>query len=88
MTIEIGYRIPKETLRTTTKNDIEEVTTSEIFRGKTVVLFTMLGAFTPTCSAQQLPGYLANAIAIKAIKAKGMALIACLSVNDTFVMNA
>jgi peroxiredoxin len=85
MTIEIGYRIPKETLRTTTKNGIEEVTTSELFRGKTVVLFTMLGAFTPTCSAQQLPGYLANAIAIKA---KGMDTIACLSVNDTFVMNA
>lgn len=61
------------------------MTTDEIFSGKKVVLFAVPGAFTPTCSAKHLPGYLQKA---DAIKAKGVDTIACLSVNDAFVMSA
>jgi peroxiredoxin len=61
------------------------LTTEEIFSGKKVVLFAVPGAFTPTCSAKHLPGYLQNA---DAIKAKGVDTIACLAVNDAFVMAA
>jgi glutaredoxin/glutathione-dependent peroxiredoxin len=85
MTITIGDTIPTITLRTKTENGIEEISTSDIFKGKKVVLFALPGAFTPTCSAQHLPGFIANA---EAIKAKGVDTIACLSVNDAFVMDA
>ena len=61
------------------------ITTAELFGGKKVVLFGLPGAFTPTCSAKHVPSYLANA---SAIKAKGVDTIACLSVNDAFVMGA
>jgi peroxiredoxin len=61
------------------------ISTDELFRGKKVILFSVPGAFTPTCSNQHLPGYIKNAAAIKA---KGVATIACVSVNDVFVMDA
>ena len=62
-----------------------EVSTDDIFKGKTVVLFAVPGAFTPTCSAKHLPSFLSN---IDGLKAKGVDTIACLSVNDAFVMGA
>jgi peroxiredoxin (alkyl hydroperoxide reductase subunit C) len=63
----------------------KEITTEELFGGKTVVLFGVPGAFTPTCSAKHLPGYTEN---YEALKAKGADVIACMAVNDAFVMGA
>jgi peroxiredoxin (alkyl hydroperoxide reductase subunit C) len=85
MTIKVGDRIPSATLHHMTENGPEAITTEEIFAGKKVVLFALPGAFTPTCSAKHLPGFVANA---EEIKAKGVDTIACLSVNDAFVMGA
>ncbi|MHA1152102.1 MAG: peroxiredoxin [Alphaproteobacteria bacterium] len=85
MTIQVGDRIPSGTLHHLTENGPEAITTDEIFAGKKVVLFALPGAFTPTCSAKHLPGFVAKA---GEIKAKGIDTIACLSVNDAFVMGA
>jgi peroxiredoxin len=85
MSIRVGDRIPSVTLRHMTADGPAEITTEEVFSGKTVILFALPGAFTPTCSAKHLPGYLRHA---DAIKAKGVDAIACLSVNDAFVMDA
>ena len=85
MSIKVGDRLPEATLRTMTAEGPQAKTTSDIFAGKTVALFAVPGAFTPTCSARHLPGFLDQA---KALKAKGVDLIACVSVNDVFVMNA
>jgi len=85
MTIQVGERIPSGTLHHMTENGPEAITTGEIFDGKKVVLFALPGAFTPTCSAKHLPGFVAKA---DEIKAKGVDTIACLSVNDAFVMGA
>ena len=85
MTINVGDRLPEATLRTMTPEGPQAKTTSDIFAGKTVALFAVPGAFTPTCSARHLPGFLDEA---KALKAKGVDLIACVSVNDVFVMDA
>ena len=85
MTIQVGDHLPEATLRTMTAEGPQAKTTGDIFAGKTVALFAVPGAFTPTCSARHLPGYLDEA---KALKAKGVDLIACVSVNDVFVMNA
>ena len=85
MTIKVGDKIPSVTLQHMTADGVAGITTDEIFGGKRVALFALPGAFTPTCSAQHLPGFVANA---GAIKAKGVDTIACLSVNDAFVMNA
>jgi peroxiredoxin len=85
MTIKVGDRLPEATLRTMTSEGPQAKTTSEIFAGKTVALFAVPGAFTPTCSARHLPGFLDHA---KALKAKGVDLIACVAVNDVFVMDA
>ncbi len=85
MTIKVGERIPSGTLFHMTENGPEAITTDEIFAGKKVVLFALPGAFTPTCSAKHLPGFVAKA---EEIKAKGVDTIACLSVNDAFVMGA
>jgi len=85
MTIQVGDRIPSGTLHHLTENGPEAITTDEIFAGKKVVLFALPGAFTPTCSAKHLPGFVAKA---DEIKAKGIDTIACLSVNDAFVMGA
>jgi len=82
MPIQKGEKIPAVTLKTTDMND---VTTNELFAGKKVVIFAVPGAFTPTCSQQHLPGYIAHA---DAIRAKGVDDILCISVNDAFVMGA
>ena len=85
MTIQVGDKIPSATLHHMTANGPEAITTEEIFAGKKVVLFALPGAFTPTCSAKHLPGFVAKA---EEIKAKGVDTIACLAVNDAFVMGA
>ena len=85
MTIQIGDAIPAATLSTPTADGPKPITTDEIFKGKTVALFAVPGAFTPTCSARHLPGYIDNGADLKA---KGVDTIACISVNDPFVMGA
>ena len=83
--IKVGDRIPSVKLKHMTAEGIKDITTDEIFKGKKVVLFALPGAFTPTCSAKHLPGFVQKA---SEIKGKGIDTIACLSVNDAFVMNA
>ncbi len=85
MTIQVGDNIPSGTLHHMTESGPEAITTEEVFAGKKVVLFARPGAFTPTCSAKHLPGFVSKA---GEIKAKGVDTIACLSVNDAFVMGA
>ena len=85
MAIQEGERIPAATLKHKTAEGIEDISTDELFSGKKVVLFALPGAFTPTCSAKHLPGFVASA---SDIKSKGVDTIACLSVNDAFVMEA
>lgn len=85
MTIQIGDRIPSATLSTPTADGPKPITTADIFGGKTVALFAVPGAFTPTCSARHLPGFTDN---LDAIKGKGVDTVACISVNDAFVMAA
>ena len=82
MAIAAGEKIPSVTLKRT---DMSDISTEELFGGRKVVVFAVPGAFTPTCSNQHLPGYIAQA---DAIKAKGVDEIVCLSVNDAFVMGA
>ncbi|HEY9690588.1 MAG TPA: glutathione peroxidase [Oculatellaceae cyanobacterium] len=79
-----GQRVPNVTFRTRTNNDWVDITTDELFAGKTVVLFSLPGAFTPTCSSTHVPGY--NELA-RVFKQNGVDHIICLSVNDAFVMN-
>ena len=85
MTIQIGDRIPDATLTTMTADGPKPVTTAELFGGKTVALFAVPGAFTPTCSLNHLPGYLENR---DAILAKGVDDSAVIAVNDWHVMGA
>lgn len=85
MPISVGDKIPEGSFMTMTAEGPKPVSTSELFDGKKVVLFGLPGAFTPTCSAKHLPGYIENA---DALKAKGVDTIACMSVNDAFVMGA
>ena len=85
MAVKVGDKMPSGTLSEMTKDGPTPVTTDELFKGKRVVLFAVPGAFTPTCSAQHLPGFLQHA---KDIKAKNVDTIACLAVNDPFVMGA
>jgi peroxiredoxin len=85
MTIRIGDHVPSCTLRRMTDDGVSEITTDEIFSGKRVVLFALPGAFTPVCSGRHLPGFIEQA---GAIHARGIDRIACLSVNDAFVMDA
>ena len=84
LTNQEGQRVPKVTFRTRKDNEWVDVTTDDIFAGKTVVVFSLPGAFTPTCSSTHLPGY--NEFA-KAFKENGVDEIVCISVNDAFVMN-
>ncbi|MBV8888850.1 MAG: peroxiredoxin [Alphaproteobacteria bacterium] len=85
MTIKVGDRVPSVTLRYLTAEGVKAVSSDEFFRGKKVVLFGLPGAYTRTCSSRHLPGYVGGAADLKA---KGVDTIACLSVNDAFVMNA
>lgn len=85
MTIKVGDKIPSCTLKTMGKEGPTDITTDDIFSGKKVVLFAVPGAFTPGCSLTHLPGYVVNA---DKIKAKGVDTIACMAVNDAFVMDA
>ena len=85
MTIKVGDQLPSVTLQHKTADGIQSVSTDDFFKGKKVVIFAVPGAFTPTCSAKHLPGFVSNA---DVIKAKGVDEIACVSVNDAFVMDA
>jgi peroxiredoxin len=85
MTIKVGDTIPSMKLMVATVDGPKEISTDEIFKGKKVVLFAVPGAFTPTCSAKHLPGFVQNAADFKA---KGVDTIACIAVNDAFVMGA
>ncbi len=84
-TIKVGDPIPSMKLMTATSDGPKEVSTDEVFKGKKVVMFATPGAFTPTCSAKHLPGYVQNA---EAIRAKGVDTIVCMAVNDPFVLAA
>jgi glutaredoxin-like protein len=79
-----GKRVPNVTFRTRVGSEWRNVTTDEIFKGKTVAVFSLPGAFTPTCSSTHVPGY--NELA-PALRANGVDRIVCISVNDAFVMN-
>ena len=85
MAIAVGDKIPSAKLKTMTAEGPKDISTDDIFNGKKVVLFAVPGAFTPTCSAKHLPGFVEKAAEIKA---KGVDTVACLSVNDAFVMGA
>ena len=85
MTISVGDPIPDVKLVKATAEGPEQIGSAEFFAGRTVALFAVPGAFTPTCSARHLPGYIEKAADLKA---KGVDEIACISVNDAFVMGA
>jgi peroxiredoxin len=85
MAIKAGERMPKGTLKRMTQDGPKDLSTDELFKGKVVVLFSVPGAFTPTCDAKHLPGFVQLA---DQIRAKGVDTIACVAVNDVFVMNA
>jgi glutaredoxin/glutathione-dependent peroxiredoxin len=85
MTIKAGDRMPEGKFKTMGDKGPQDLTTAQLFDGKRVVLFSVPGAFTPTCDAKHLPGYLELA---DKLRAKGVDTIACMAVNDVFVMNA
>jgi peroxiredoxin len=85
MTIKVGDKLPQATFMHFTADGPAPLSSDDLFKGKTVALFALPGAFTPTCSAKHLPGFKQHAAELKA---KGVDTIACLSVNDVFVMKA
>ena len=85
MTISVGDKVPSADLNIMTDDGPGGISTDDIFAGKKVAVFGLPGAFTRTCSARHLPGYVDNA---NALKAKGIDSIVCISVNDAFVMGA
>ena len=85
MTVQVGDRIPETVVTTMADAGPNPLTTTDYFSGRRVVLFSVPGAFTPTCSARHLPGFVEHA---EALKAKGIDAIACTAVNDVFVMDA
>ncbi len=85
MTISVGDKIPNATVMMATEEGPNQVQTSDVFGAGKVALFSLPGAFTPTCSAKHLPGFVTRA---EEFKAKGVDKIVCMSVNDAFVMNA
>ena len=85
MTIQVGDKLPDVPLTVATENGPEQTTAGEFFAGRRVALFAVPGAYTPTCSARHLPSYVDKAADIKG---KGVDEIACISVNDPFVMSA
>jgi glutaredoxin/glutathione-dependent peroxiredoxin len=85
MTIKVGDRMPEGKFKTMGDKGPQDLTTAQLFDGKRVVLFSVPGAFTPTCDAKHLPGYVELA---DKLRAKGVDTVACMAVNDVFVMNA
>lgn len=85
MGVSVGDKLPEATFMEMTANGPEPRSTSDVFAGKTVALFAVPGAFTPTCSAKHLPGFVDQS---EALAAKGVDEIVCTSVNDVFVMGA
>ena len=85
MTIQAGDKLPNAKFKTMQGGEMTDIASDAVFAGKKVVLFAVPGAFTPTCSAQHLPGFVEKA---DEIRAKGVDTIACVSVNDAFVMDA
>src|SRR6201997_3114211 len=85
MTVKIGDRVPSVTLRYVTPDGVQAVSSDDFFRGKKVALFAVPGAYTRTCSQRHLPSYVTHAAELKA---KGVDTIACIAVNDPFVMAA
>lgn len=85
MTIKVGDRMPEGNFGIMTKDGPGSMSTGDLFKGKKVVLFAVPGAFTPTCSMNHLPGYIKHA---DEFRAKGVDTVACMAVNDTFVMDA
>ena len=85
MAIQVGGTIPSVKIKYLDDSGMQETSTDDLFKGRKVVMFALPGAFTPTCSARHLPGFVEQAAAIKA---KGVDQIICLSVNDPFVMKA
>lgn len=85
MTIKTGDKLPDVSFTTMTSEGPTKLSTADVFGGRKVVLFAVPGAFTPTCHLKHLPGFIEHA---DEIKAKGVDTIACVSVNDVFVMDA
>lgn len=85
MAIKVGDKVPSATLRYLSPEGPKEITTDDLFRGKKVAVFAVPGAFTPACSQRHLPGYVEKAADLKG---KGIDTIACIAVNDVFVMDA
>ena len=85
MSISVGDKLPDATFLTMTAEGPTQMSTADVFDGRKVVLFAVPGAFTPTCHKKHLPGFVAHA---EELKSKGVDSIACVSVNDVFVMNA
>jgi peroxiredoxin len=85
MTIAIGDKLPEATFKVRTPDGLKDVSTQELSAGKKVVLFAVPGAFTPTCHAKHVPSYLEH---LEALRAKGVDTVACVAVNDAFVLDA
>jgi peroxiredoxin len=85
MSIAVGDSLPEATFRVLGSEGIDKLTTADIFGGKKVVLFAVPGAFTPTCHLKHLPGFIDN---LAAFKQKGVHTVACVAVNDPFVLDA
>ncbi|HEY5923442.1 MAG TPA: peroxiredoxin [Kofleriaceae bacterium] len=83
--IEVGHKIPSVTIKQATPEGGSDVNPAELFAGKNVILFSLPGAFTPTCSTKHLPGYVKD---LPQLKAKGVDMVVCLSVNDAWTMKA
>jgi glutaredoxin/glutathione-dependent peroxiredoxin len=85
MTVKVGDKVPSAKMKLMSAEGPKDISTEELFSGKKVAVFALPGAFTPTCSAKHLPGFIEKAAELKA---KGVQTIACVSVNDAFVMDA
>ena len=83
--IAVGQKVPSVTIKQATPEGGADVDPAQLFAGKKVVMFSLPGAFTPTCSQKHLPGYLQD---LPQLRSKGVDMVACLSVNDAFVMKA